>query len=250
MTKKKLKSILITGASSGIGAALAKEYASPGVKLVLIGRQPRRLKITQDTCLRLGATVFVAISDVTDKNAMEKIFDDFGPFHIVIANAGISSSKEQNMEQNTREIFSVNIDGVANTVLPAILRMQEQGGGNIGIVSSIAGFRGLPSAPAYSASKAASKVWGEGLRSRYASKNIVISVICPGFVETPMTDKNDFFMPWKISSSLAAKSIRQGMDRGQSLIIFPWQMALVINLIKFVPRPVVDWIFQKLPRKE
>ena len=250
MTKKKLKSILITGASSGIGAALAKEYASPGVKLVLIGRQPRRLKITQDTCLRLGATVFVAISDVTDKNAMEKIFDDFGPFHIVIANAGISSSKEQNMEQNTREIFSVNIDGVANTVLQAILRMQEQGGGNIGIVSSIAGFRGLPSAPAYSASKAASKVWGEGLRSRYASKNIVISVICPGFVETPMTDKNDFFMPWKISSSLAAKSIRQGMDRGQSLIIFPWQMALVINLIKFVPRPVVDWIFQKLPRKE
>ena len=142
MTTKKLKSILITGASSGIGAALAKEYASPGVKLVLIGRDPRRLKITQDTCLRLGAKVFTTVSDVTDKEAMEKVFDDLGPFHIVIANAGISSSKEQNMAQNTRDIFSVNIDGVANTVLPAIFSMRERGGGNIGIVRSIAGFRG------------------------------------------------------------------------------------------------------------
>ena len=250
MTKKKQTSILITGASSGIGAALAEEYASPGTKLVLIGRDTRRLKMTQDVCRQSGATVFMSVSDVTDKKAMEKVFDDLGPFDTVIANAGISSSKEKSMAQNTREIFSVNIDGVANTVLPAISGMKEQGGGNIGIVSSIAGYQGLPSAPAYSASKAAAKIWGQGLRARYAEENIVVSVICPGFVETPMTDKNDFFMPWKICPAPAAKAIRQGLDRGKSLIIFPWQMALLINLINVLPRQMVEWLFQKLPRKE
>ncbi len=215
MTRKIQKSILITGASSGIGAALAEEYASPDVKLVLIGRNLCRLKTTQDICRRSGATVFMSVSDVTDEKAMVKVFNDFGPFSLVIANAGISSSKEKNMAQNTREIFSVNIDGVANTVLPAISRMKEQGGGNIGIVSSIAGYRGLPSAPAYSASKAATKIWGEGLRARYAEENIVISVICPGFIETPMTDKNDFFMPWKICSPLAAKRYAKAWIEGR-----------------------------------
>lgn len=250
MTRKKQTSILITGASSGIGAALAEEYASPGIKLVLVGRNTRRLKMTEDICRRLGATVFISVLDVTDEKALERVFDDLGPFNIVIANAGISSSRSKSMAQNTREIFSVNIDGLANTVLPAISKMKEQGGGNIGIVSSIAGFQGLPSAPAYSASKAAAKIWGAGLRARYAEENIVVSVICPGFVETPMTDKNDFFMPWKIRPPLAAKAIRQGLERGKSLIIFPWQMALIINLINVLPRPIVEWIFRKLPRKE
>ena len=101
-----------------------------------------------------------------------------------------------------------------------------------------------------SGQKFRSKVWGEGLRARYAEENIVVSVICPGFVETPMTDKNDFFMPWKIRPPLAAKAIRQGLERGKSLIIFPWQMALIINLVNVLPRPIVEWIFQKLPRKE
>ena len=250
MTRKKQTSILITGASSGIGAALAEEYASPGIKLVLVGRNTRRLKMTEDICRRLGATVFISVLDVTDDKALERVFDDLGPFNIVIANAGISSSRSKSMAQNTREIFSVNIDGLANTVLPAISKMKEQGGGNIGIVSSIAGFQGLPSAPAYSASKAAAKIWGAGLRARYAEENIVVSVICPGFVETPMTDKNDFLMPWKIRPPLAAKAIRQGLQRGKSLIIFPWQMALIINLVNVLPRPLVEWIFQKLPRKE
>ena len=250
MTRKKQTSILITGASSGIGAALAEEYASPGIKLVLIGRNTRRLKMTEDICRRLGATVFISVLDVTDEKALERVFDDLGPFNIVIANAGISSSRSKSMAQNTREIFSVNIDGLANTVLPAISKMKEQGGGNIGIVSSIAGFQGLPSAPAYSASKAAAKIWGAGLRARYAEENIVVSVICPGFVETPMTDKNDFFMPWKIRPPLAAKAIRQGLERGKSLIIFPWQMALIINLVNVLPRTIVEWIFRKLPRKE
>ena len=250
MTRKKQTSILITGASSGIGAALAEEYASPGIKLVLVGRNTRRLKMTEDICRRLGATVFISVLDVTDDKALERVFDDLGPFNIVIANAGISSSRSKSMAQNTREIFSVNIDGLANTVLPAISKMKEQGGGNIGIVSSIAGFQGLPSAPAYSASKAAAKIWGAGLRARYAEENIVVSVICPGFVETPMTDKNDFFMPWKIRPPLAAKAIRQGLERGKSLIIFPWQMALIINLVNVLPRTIVEWIFRKLPRKE
>ncbi len=250
MTRKKQTSILITGASSGIGAALAEEYASPGIKLVLIGRNTRRLKMTEDICRRLGATVFISVLDVTDEKALERVFDDLGPFNIVIANAGISSSRSKSMAQNTREIFSVNIDGLANPFFPAISEMKEQGGGNIGIVSSIAGFQGLPSAPAYSASKAAAKIWGAGLRARYAEENIVVSVICPGFVETPMTDKNDFFMPWKIRPPLAAKAIRQGLERGKSLIIFPWQMALIINLINVLPRPIVEWIFRKLPRKE
>ena len=246
----KNNSILITGASSGIGEALAVEYAASGIHLVLCGRNPSRLTHIANFCRTKGATVHNHIADVTDIKAMSDLIHAEGPFNIVFANAGISGEKESDFSKTTRQIFSVNVTGVANTVIPAIEAMLNNGGGQIGIVSSIAGFKGLPSAPAYSASKALVKTWGEALRGRYASSGVKVCVICPGFVESRITAKNDFYMPFLMKASRAARLIRQGMQRNKRLIIFPWQMNLAIKLLMLLPNTLVDCLMQKFPNKE
>ena len=154
------KHILITGASSGIGEALAKAYAAPEVNLTLSGRDPERLEKVVKTCRDSGAEVHAVVIDVTDRTSMEnwiKGADQEAPLDLVFANAGISGGTARNGEDEmqAREIFSVNLDGVLNTVWPAIHAMRPRKQGQLAILSSIAGFRGMPGAPAYSASKAA-----------------------------------------------------------------------------------------------
>ncbi|MBB42878.1 MAG: short-chain dehydrogenase [Rhodospirillaceae bacterium] len=243
-------SILITGASSGIGEALALEYADFGTHLVLCGRNLARLTHIANSCRKKGATVHDHIADVTDKEAMNNLIHAEGPFNIVFANAGISGERGAGFSKTTRKIFSVNVAGITNTVIPSVETMLKNGGGQIGIVSSIAGFRGLASAPAYSASKAFVKIWGEALRSRFASSGIRVCVICPGFVESRITANNDFYMPFLMTASRAAHLIRQGMQRNKRLIIFPWQMYLAIKLLMLLPNIFFDYLTNKFPNKE
>ena len=250
VTEKPKTNILITGASSGIGAALAAEYAEMGNHLVLTGRNPKRLTAISAACRGKGAKAAEHIIDVTDTSAMNALFQTDGPFDLVFANAGIAGPEGGGFAENTRLIFSVNIDGVANTLIPAIESMKENGGGQIGIVSSIAGFRGLPSAPAYAASKAAVKSWGEGLRGRYAADGIRVSVICPGFVESAITASNDFRMPLLMDAPRAARIIRRGMERNKGLIAFPLPMLFGAWLMTVLPNRFVDWATRRLPRKE
>jgi short-subunit dehydrogenase len=248
------RSILITGASSGIGEALALEYAQPNVSLFLSGRDEGRLAAVADACRARGAAVDGSVVRVADRAAMESWLlasDARDPLDLVVANAGVSggtSDKGEGPEQ-TRRIFEINVTGVLNTVLPAIPPMQRRGRGQIALMSSVASFRGMPGAPAYSASKAAVRAYGEALRGALAPSGIHVSVICPGFVRSRMTDANPFPMPFLMDADRAARIIRRGLERDRSRIAFPWPTYFAAWLMGALPPALTDPLFRKLPRK-
>ena len=248
-------SILITGASSGIGAALAKAYAAGGVTLALSGRDRPRLDAVAATCRDAGARVVAETIDVTERAAMERwvtAADDAAPLGLVVANAAISAQTRStgDDQEQVRDIFAVNVAGVLNTVLPAIPLMRRRQRGQIALVSSIAGFRGLPGAPAYSASKATVKVYGEALRGRLAADGVVVSVVCPGYVRSPMTANNDFPMPFLMDADPAAAIIKRGLSRGKARICFPLPMHCAAWLLGALPPSWTDPIVSRIPRKE
>lgn len=249
------RSILITGASSGLGAALARAYAAPGVTLFLGGRDEARLAAVAGECRAAGATTEVQVGDVTAAPALAGWIvacDRVAPLDLVIANAGISAGTGGIVEGDaqTRTLFAVNGDGVVNTVLPAIELMRPRRRGQIALVSSLAGFRGLGGAPAYCATKAMVRVWGEGLRGALAGDGVGVSVICPGFVATPMTDRNRFPMPWRWSAERAAVHIRRELARGRGRIAFPAPLAALAWLAAALPDALIDRIGRWLPAKD
>lgn len=246
--------IVITGASSGIGAALARAYAKPGVRLALLGRDEDRLKDVAASCEALGTSVQPVLADVTSSEAMEeciRMIDSHAPIDLIIANAGISGGMggKGESDKQVRAIFAVNIDGVVNTVQPVIPLMQKRGKGQIAIMSSLAGIRGLPSAPAYSASKAAVRTYGEGLRGSLKKSGIQVSVICPGYIKTPLTDKNDFYMPLIMDADTAAKRMIQGLARNASRIAFPRRLYWPLWFLSCLSPTITDPLFAALPAK-
>ena len=250
------KTILITGASSGIGAALARAYAAPGKSLALTGRHAGRLDAVAEQCRVQGAEVTTAVLDVTDRLALADwiaAMDEAGPLDLVIANAGISGGTDKAAggegTDQARRIFAVNLDGVVNTVMPAIAAMRTRRCGQIAVMSSLAGFRGFPGAPAYCASKAAVKAWGESLRGSLRGDGIAVSVICPGFVASPMTDVNPFPMPLLMEVGRAAALIKRRLARDHSRIAFPWPLYLVVWLLGALPPWLTDRLLARMPEK-
>lgn len=246
--------ILITGASSGLGAALALHYAAPGVRLLLLGRNRERLSDIEILCRSKQAMVVTALMDVTDSTAMHQFIHQqflLNPIDLVIANAGISGGTGGAGEasEQARRIMAVNVDGVLNTVLPVLPLMTGRGSGQIAIISSIAGLRGLPSAPAYSASKAAVRVYGDALRGYLRAQGVAVSVICPGYITTPMTDANDFPMPFIMSAQAAACKIAAALAQRQGMVAFPWPLVMAVKLLTALPARWSDAILAKLPRK-
>jgi NADP-dependent 3-hydroxy acid dehydrogenase YdfG len=247
------RAILITGASSGIGAALARLYAAPGVYLALGGRDSGRLDAVVEACRTAGAEAEGTVTDVTDRAAMEAWIaaaDERHPLDLVIANAGISAGTGGGGEtdEQARRIFATNVDGVAHTVWPALERMTARGAGQIALMSSLAGFRGFPGAPAYCASKAAVRVWGEALRGNLASSGIGVTVICPGY--SPMTVVNDFPMPFIMDAERAAAIIRRGLARNKARLMFPWPLAASTWLLWALPPGWIDPILKRMPEKK
>lgn len=255
------RSILITGASSGIGAALARHYAAPGVTLFLGGRDEGRLAAVAADCRARGATVETQAVDVTDESAMRAwcaAADDAAPLDLVFANAGISggtggtdSTGGQKIESpaQARRIFAVNIDGVLNTVMGVQGRMLARGYGQIAIISSLAGFSGWPGAPSYSASKAAVRFYGEALRPALAPCNVGVSVVCPGFIRTPMTAVNDYAMPFMMDPDHAARRIARGLARNRGRIAFPWCTYVFAGMLGLLPPAIAGVLLARLPAK-
>lgn len=248
------KNIVITGASSGLGAALAVHYARFDTTLYLHGRNLSRLQQTAQICEELGARVSLHTGDVTDEGDMRRWLisaDDASPIDLVIANAGISAGTGAGgeSEAQAREIFSINMDGVVNTIAPLIPRMIARNSGQLALVSSLAGMRGLPSSPAYSASKAWVRVYGEGLRGWLGRANVKVNVICPGFIKTPMTDVNPYQMPMLLSADNAASIIAKGLRANKSRIAFPLPLYLLMLFMSALPQVISDKLFSMLPDK-
>lgn len=249
------KAIFITGASSGVGAALAEQYATDNVVLYLCGRNQQRLDKTAMICREKGARVHTFQFDVTDKDAAKKALqqaNDIQKINLVIANAGVSSGILGIAEDMTatETIFKTNIWGVVYTVLPAIEILRQNQGGQIVLMSSMAGYRGLRNCPAYSASKNCVKAWGEALRGFLEKDNIKVNVICPGFIKTPLTDANAFKMPFLMEAPKAAKIIQKGIAKNKPIIAFPHIMVFCAWFGMVLPSFVFHSVLKLLPQKE
>ncbi|MGH6942970.1 MAG: SDR family NAD(P)-dependent oxidoreductase, partial [Geminicoccaceae bacterium] len=174
------------------------------------------------------------------------------PLDLAVANAGIGGAGGGAAAEGarTRQIFAVNVGGTLNTVEPALVRMLARRRGQIALMSSLAAFRGMPSAPAYCASKAAVRSYGEGLRGRLRASGIGVSVICPGFVRTPLSADNPFPMPLIMEPERAARIIKAGLARRRAQIAFPWPSYLGVLLISALPAGLADRWLARLPAKE
>lgn len=248
------KNILITGASSGIGEALAIYYAKNGAKnLFLCGRNQERLQRVAKKCRALGAKVEEKVLDVTDRQALQDWIeqaDNKAPLELVFANAGVSTGFET--PENIYATFNTNIFGVLNTVTPVleIFRYRRDGHKKIiAITASIAGYHGLASCPSYSATKACVKAYGEALRASLQKEGIQINVICPGFVRSRITDKNTCPMPFFMEADKAAAIIARGIEKNTGLIAFPLPMRFGAYLLSVLPNCVSNFIYARLPHK-
>jgi short-subunit dehydrogenase len=235
--------IIITGASSGLGAALARAYAGPGVTLGLVGRNPVRLADAAAACRDRGAEIDAAAIDVGDAAAMGDWLSRFnaaGAVDLVIANAGISGGPAPGA---TRQIRT-NILGVLNTVEPLLPAFIARRQGRIAIISSVASYRGLPYSPAYSASKAGARIYGESIRGLLAPAGVGVTVVCPGFFSSPMTDRWKGATPFLFTLDRTATLVKRGIDRGRKRVAFPWPLVLALRLADLIPASLGDAIMR------
>lgn len=247
--------ILITGASNGIGRALAISLAKPGVFIAICGRRAADLLAVAKACKNKGADVLARAIDVTNQNAMRnwiETIDKNHPLELVIANAGVSNQTADKIEESerSRRMIDINISGVLNTVEPILPKMILRKYGTIALMSSLAGFSGMPSAPAYSASKAWVRSYGEGLRGSIYPSGVKVSVICPGFVKSNITRHNNFFMPFIMSGEKAANVIVNGLKKDKARIAFPLILYTLMLLLAALPSYMACWLLGQLPRKE
>lgn len=241
----KARSILITGAAGAVGSALARVYATPGIHLFLGDLNSDRLEVLTTACRALGATVDSLVVDVTDRPGMAawiEAADVRQPLDLVISLAGISrgtARREEEMEE-VRAVFEVNLNGMLNTIEPVLPLMRKRRRGQIALMSSQAGCRGFPVAPSYCATKAAIRVYAEGLRARLLRENIGVSVIIPGFIKSPLTDANPYPMPFLISAERAASLIKRGLERNKPRLRFPQPIPAATYLLSLLPPSWVD----------
>jgi short-subunit dehydrogenase len=248
------QSIVITGASSGIGEYLALAYAAPGVRLGITGRDEARLAGVAERCRSAGATVTAARIDAADRKAMAgwlREIDAAAPIDLMIANAGIASGTPEGREDSdlARRTFDVNLMGVLNSLQPLIEPMMARRRGQLVIMSSLASFRGFAGSAAYCASKAAVRVWGEGMRNELARHGVEVNVVCPGFVVSRMTAVNKFRMPFLMETGRAAAVIKRGLARNKSRISFPWPMFAAVWLLATLPAAWTDPFMRQMPKK-
>ncbi|HTH94205.1 MAG TPA: SDR family oxidoreductase [Rhodocyclaceae bacterium] len=245
--------VFITGASSGIGAALAREYATQGATLGLVARNGDALSLlTAD----LGGQHYTYIADVTDDTALRIAAQDFiakaGVPDVVIANAGISVgtlTQEAVDNHAFRRVMETNVLGLVHTFQPFLDAMLKRGSGRLIGIASVAGIRGLPGAGAYSASKAAAIAYLESLRVELRGSGVHAVTIAPGYIDTPMTQKNDYPMPFMLPADEAARRFIRAIESARSYVVIPWQMGVVAKLMRMLPNAIYDRLAARAGRK-
>lgn len=245
--------VVVTGASSGIGLALARHYLERGATVAAFAR---RGELLQTLAAEFPEKVFCYALDVRDAPAIQQAARDFmsrvGVPDIVIANAGVSRgtlTEYVEDEEVFQNVMDINVLGMVKTFQPFLLVMREAKQGTLVGIASVAGFRGLPGSGAYSASKAAAISYLESLRVELHGSGVKVVTLCPGYIKTPMTDINTYHMPFILEADVAAKRMARVIKRGTSFAIVPWQMGLVGWLMKRLPNWLYDRLFAKAPHK-
>ncbi len=245
--------IIITGASGGLGAALARHYAARSATLGLIARRATALESLAaefpDRCMVQAVDVR---ESATMRQAATAFIEQRGVPDIVIANAGVSIGTLTELaedEQPFRDVFDINVVGMVNTFQPYIAAMRERGRGVLVGIASVAGYRGLPGSGAYSASKAAAISYLESLRVELRGSGITVITICPGYIVTAMTAHNPYRMPFIMTAETAADKIATIIARGKTYAVIPWQMAIVARLMHVLPRFIYDPLAARSGRK-
>lgn len=260
MARAPVRNVVVTGASAGLGRALALAYAQPGAVLGIVGRNEAQLESTAAACRARGATVIVGIADVRDAEPVRvwmHRFDDQYPIDLLVANAGVASTLSSASDwedlDRTTEVVDTNFYGTMHTVLPVVERMRARKHGRIAAVSSLAALRGMAISPAYCASKSAVKAYADSVRPLLKRDGVGISVILPGFVKTSMSDVFPGDKPFMWTADQAAAYIRRKLDAGRAEIAFPGLLAFGMRLLTLLPVTLADTILDKLsylPGKE
>ena len=245
--------VVITGASGGLGAAIARRYSSAGATLGLIARRTGELDRIAADCPGPCTT---HAADVRDSKAMRAAAANFSARHgvpdIVIANAGVSIgtlTEAPEDEQAFRDVLDINVIGMVNTFQPYIAAMRNRGSGVLVGIASVAGYRGLPGSGAYSASKAAAISYLESLRVELRGTGVTVITICPGYIVTAMTSHNPYRMPFIMTAETAAEKIATLIARRKTYAVIPWQMAIVARLMHVLPRFIYDPLASRSGRK-
>lgn len=245
--------VFLTGASSGLGRALALYYSRNGAQLGLVARREEAL---QALCAELPGEHLALVADVARSEQMQAVamayITRFGTPDVVIANAGVSvGTLTEAVEDLTafETVVRTNLFGLVTTFQPFVAAMRERGSGRLVGIASVAGVRGLPGAGAYSASKAAAVAYLESLRVELHGSGVKVVTIAPGYVATPMTAINPYPMPFILPADVAARRIARLVERGRSYAVVPWQMAVVAKILRVLPNVVFDHLFAKAGRK-
>ena len=247
--------IVITGATSGIGEALAYSYASLGITLHLCGRRSDLLEQVAESCRKKGATVYTQVIDVSDRRAMTRwlhSLDEQTPVDMVIANAGVANGlrgRDYEPAEAVYDIFDINVTGLINTIMPLVPSMVRRQHGQIAIMSSLAGFFPIPMTASYSASKAAVRYWGIAIRGALAPHGIKVNVVCPGFVRSPMTDRNTFTMPLLMDMDKAIRLIQHGLKHNHAIVAFPFITAWMARLAGLIPARVMNLVHHRAQKR-
>jgi short-subunit dehydrogenase len=249
-----MQNVVITGASSGIGAALARLYAGQRARLLLIGRDATRLARVAEACAAQATLAETARVDVRERAAMEAVlnaFDARHPLDVVVANAGVTSIVAPNADVESgdefQRVLETNLLGAFNTIAPVARRMAARGAGRIGLVGSIAGLRGLPYSPAYCASKAGLKAMGEAMRARLKPRGVTLTVASLGFVVTPLDDGIASPKPLRMTPERAAARIAAAIEAGRAHVAFPLPLASAARILALLPPRLGDALLRLVP---
>jgi len=239
--------VVITGASRGLGAALARHLSGPGTALRLVARDGAALAAVAAECAARGAQVEHAACDVTDGPALARLlhgWDRDGPVTHVVANAGITSGTPEHggLEEPAaaRRCLEVNLQGAMNAVEPLLPAFRARGAGHVALVCSVAAFRGLPDSPAYCAAKAGLWAWGEALRARLGPEGVRVTVLAPGFFTSGMSARYAGPHPGEVAAGAMAARLWRGVEQGRGQVVAPAWLGWALRALALLPAPLSD----------